>query len=88
MTKEQFNYFEFKHVDGNTTVTNTIQAMFVGDVIDQFVCFLHGCGHYNKAIYEHMCSISEQYFDVEEKRNLELLNKFNLPKPNLDIGLE
>lgn len=88
MTEEQFNYFEFKHVDGDTTVTNTVQTMFVTDVIDQFVCFLLGCGHYNKAIYEHMSSISEQYFELEEARNNELLKKFNLPKPNLDLDLE
>jgi hypothetical protein len=35
-----------------------------------------------------MSSISEEYFDLEEKRNIELLKKFNLPKPNLDLGLE
>lgn len=88
MTEEQFNHFEFKHVDDNTTTTHTITSMYVGDVIDQFVCFLLGCGHYNKGIYEHMSSISEQYFELEEARNNELLKKFNLPKPNLDLGLE
>ena len=88
MTEEQFNHFEFKHVDGNTTITNTVNAMFVTEVIDSFVCFLRGCGHYEKAIYEHMSSISEEYFDLEEKRNIELLKKFNLSKPNLDLGLE
>ena len=86
--KEQFNYFEFKHIDGNTTTTHTITAMYVNDVINQFVCFLLGCGHYNKGIYEHMSSIAEEHFELEEKRNNELLKKFNLPKPDLDIGLD
>jgi len=85
---EQFNYFEFKHIDGDTSTTHTLTSMYVTDVIDQFVCFLLGCGHYNKSIYEHMSSISEQYFDLEEKRNNELLKTFNLPKPNLDLDLE
>ena len=85
---EQFNYFEFKHIDGDTSTTHTLTSMYVTDVIDQFVCFLLGCGHYNKAIYENMYSISEQYFDLEEKRNNELLKTFNLPKPNLDLDLE
>lgn len=88
MTEEQFNHFEFKHVDGNTTITSTIDAMFVTEVIDAFVCFLCGCGHYEKTIHEHMSSISEEYFELEEKRNNALLKKFNLPQPNLDLGLE
>ena len=88
MTEEQFNHFEFKHVDGNTTTTNTVNTMFVSEVIDSFICFLRGCGHYDRAIYEHMSSVSEQYFDMEEKLNNELLKKFNLPTPNLGIDLE
>lgn len=88
MTEEQFNHFEFKYVDGNTTITSTVNAMFVGEVIDSFICFLCGCNHYEKTIHEHMSSVSEEYFDIEERRNNELLEKFNLPKPNLDLGLE
>lgn len=88
MTKEKFNHFEFKHVDGNTTITSTVNTMFVTEVIDSFVCFLCGCGHWNKAIYEHMSSISEEYFELEEKRNNALLKQFNLSQPNLDLGLE
>lgn len=88
MTEELFNHFEFKHTDGNTTITTAVEAMFVTEAIDSFVCFLRGCGHYEKAIYEHMASISEEYFDLEERRNNELLKKFNLPKPNLNSDLE
>lgn len=88
MTEQKFNYFEFKHIEGNTKAKHMVQAMFVDEVIDAFVCFLLGCGHHHKAIYSHLSSISEEYFDLEEKRNNELLKKFNLPKPNLDLGLE
>ena len=88
MTEKQFNHFEFKHVDDNTTITNTVQAMFVGEVIDSFICFIRGCGHCDKAIYDYMASVSEEYYDMEERKNNELLKKFNLPAPNLGIDLE
>lgn len=89
MTSETlYNHFELKHIDDKTTVTCSFQAMFTSEVIDNFISFLRGCGHYEKGIYEHMSSISEEYFEMEEKRNLELLKKFNVPKPDLDGDLE
>lgn len=66
---KKFNYFQFKHIDEDTTVRINLNAMFVGDVIDSFVLFLKGCGHFEKAIYEHMSEISDAYFEYEEKRN-------------------
>lgn len=68
-TNKKFNYFQFKHIDEDTSVRINLNAMYVGDVIDAFVSFLRGCGHYEKTIYEHMSEISDAYFEYEEKRN-------------------
>jgi hypothetical protein len=85
---QKFNYYEFKHIEGNTTVTYTFSEMYTSKIIDEFISFLRGCGHFEPGIYEHMSSISEEYFEIQEKLNKNLLEKFNLPQPNLCSNLE
>lgn len=73
MSKEPiYNYFELKHIDDGTTVTCTFQAMFSNEIIDNFITFMRGCGHSDKAMYEYMATISEEYFEMESKRIKEL----------------
>lgn len=88
MENPQYNHYEFKNVDGDTSVLITVDAMLTSTVIDSFISFLRACSHCDKAIYEYMSAIAEEYFEIEEKRNNLLLQKFNISKPSLDIGLE
>lgn len=61
--------------------------MFCSEVIDNFVQFLLGCGHYETAIYEHMASVSEEYFELENKRNKTLLEKHKASVDPRDLDL-
>jgi hypothetical protein len=88
MEDPQYNHYEFKNVDGDTSVLVTADVMLTSEVIDSFISFLRACSHSDKAIYEYMSAIAEEYFEIEEKRNSLLLQKFNISKPDLNIGLE
>lgn len=71
---EPYNYFKFKHIDDGTTHSVSFNSMYVGDVIDNFVLFLLGCGHAAKPLYEHMAEIADQYFEVELKKEEDIKN--------------
>lgn len=70
----------FHHTADDTEVKVTVKDVFVDKIIESFVQFLRGCGHYDSCIYENMRELADQYFELEEKRR----EKERQLKPVLD----
>lgn len=70
----------FHHTTDETEVNVVVKDVFVDKIIEAFVQFLRGCGHYDSCIYENMRELADQYFELEEKR----MEKERQLKPVLD----
>ena len=70
----------FHHTSDDTEVTVVVKDVFTDKIIEAFVQFLRGCGHYDSCIYENMRELADQYFELEEKR----MERERQPQPVLD----
>ena len=60
--------FRFHCKSGNVETTTVVTDVFTDKIVEAFVDFLRGCGHFDSCIYEHMRHMSDQYFEMEEKK--------------------
>ena len=60
--------FRFHCKSGNVETTTVVKDVFTDKIVEAFVDFLRGCGHFDSCIYEHMRHMSDQYFEMEEKK--------------------
>ena len=58
----------FQHTTDDTEIKVIVKDVFVDKIIEAFVQFLRGCGHYDSCIYENMHELAEEYFELEKKR--------------------
>ena len=63
-TRDQF---VLQHIDGDTRITVTFNAVFTDEVVRQMVDFIRGCGHHDDNIYSAMAQVAEDYFECKEK---------------------
>lgn len=70
----------FQHKTEGLEINAVVSDVFTDKIIEHFVDFLKGCGHYESCIYENLRELSDQYFELEEKRK----EKERQPQPVLD----
>jgi len=68
--EEDVFYFHCK--SENVETTTVVKDVFTDKIVEAFVDFLRGCGHFDSCIYEHMRHMSDQYFEMEEKKTNDL----------------
>ena len=66
--KEEYA-FQHKDCEGVETVVKFNQ-IFTDKVVENFVAFLRGCGHFDVCIYTAMQLLCEEYFEAMKKENL------------------
>ena len=64
--EEDVFYFYCK--SENVETTTVVKDVFTDKIVEAFVDFLRGCGHFDSCIYKHMRHMSDQYFEMEEKK--------------------
>jgi len=60
--------YVFQHKTDEMELKVLVKDVFTDKIIEHFVDFLRGCGHYDKCIYENMRELADHYFELEEKR--------------------
>jgi hypothetical protein len=62
-----YNYYEFKHIDDETTYLVSFNAELGSSIIDSFVQFMCGCGFAKDYVIEYMEDIVEEHKDMKKK---------------------
>lgn len=57
-----------QHKTDNFELKVVVKDVLTNSIIESFVSFLLGCGHYDECIYETMRELSDTYFEIKQKR--------------------